>query len=46
MSGRAFVDTNILVYAHDASTGAKHEQARAIVEELWKLRTEMKHLAP
>jgi predicted nucleic acid-binding protein len=39
MSGRAFVDTNILVYAHDISTGAKHEQARSLVERLWQQRT-------
>src|SRR5215472_8203060 len=36
MSARYFVDTNILMYAHDASTGAKHERARALVEELWR----------
>lgn len=36
MSGRAFVDTNILVYAHDCASGAKHELARALVEKLWK----------
>ncbi len=35
MSDKYFVDTNILVYAHDRTTGAKHEQARALVEELW-----------
>jgi predicted nucleic acid-binding protein len=39
MSGRAFVDTNVLVYAHDVSTGAKHERARALVERLWQGRT-------
>ncbi len=36
MSGRCFVDTNILVYAHDHSAGAKHECARKLVEELWE----------
>lgn len=35
MSGKCFVDTNILVYAHDRSAGVKHERARAVVEELW-----------
>jgi predicted nucleic acid-binding protein len=36
MSGnRQFVDTNILVYAHDTSAGDKHERARALLEELW-----------
>jgi predicted nucleic acid-binding protein len=39
MSARHFVDTNILMYAHDASAGAKHEQARTIVENLWRTRT-------
>jgi predicted nucleic acid-binding protein len=39
MSDRYFVDTNILVYAHDTSTGAKHERARALVEELWRARS-------
>jgi predicted nucleic acid-binding protein len=36
MSDRYFVDTNILMYAHDTSAGAKHERARALVEELWR----------
>ncbi len=39
MSDKYFVDTNILMYAHDASAGAKHERARALVEELWRDRT-------
>lgn len=33
---RQFVDTNILVYAHDKSAGAKHERAVALVTELWE----------
>src|SRR5215470_2671239 len=36
MSGKSFVDTNILVYAHDVTQGAKHERARALVERLWE----------
>src|SRR5262245_10334498 len=39
MSASYFVDTNILMYAHDASAGDKHERAQAIVEELWRDRT-------
>jgi predicted nucleic acid-binding protein len=39
MSARVFVDTNILVYAHDASAGPKHERARALVEALWQSRS-------
>jgi predicted nucleic acid-binding protein len=39
MSGnRRFVDTNILVYAHDTSAGGKQERARALVEQLWNTR--------
>lgn len=38
MSARSFVDTNILVYAHDASAGVKHERAKALVEDLWRSR--------
>jgi len=39
MSGnRQFVDTNVLVYAHDVTAGDKHTRARALVEELWETR--------
>jgi predicted nucleic acid-binding protein len=38
MSAKYFVDTNILMYAHDASAGAKHERAKALVEALWRSR--------
>jgi predicted nucleic acid-binding protein len=31
-----FVDTNVLVYAHDIDAGDKHEQARALIRELWE----------
>lgn len=30
-----FVDTNILVYAHDTSAGDKHIQAKALLQDLW-----------
>jgi predicted nucleic acid-binding protein len=36
MSGKSFVDTNVLVYAHDTSGGPKHVRARQVVEDLWK----------
>jgi predicted nucleic acid-binding protein len=39
MSDRYFVDTNILMYAHDTSAGDKHERARTLVEKLWRDRT-------
>ncbi len=34
-SSRQFVDTNVLVYAHDLSAASKHERAMAIVKDLW-----------
>ncbi|MGE3336037.1 MAG: PIN domain-containing protein [Rhodospirillaceae bacterium] len=39
MSDRYFVDTNILMYAHDAAAGAKHARAKALVEDLWQNRS-------
>jgi len=39
MSDRFFVDTNILMYAHDRAAGEKHERAKALVEEPWRNRT-------
>ena len=35
MSASCFVDTNILVYAHDRSAGEKHRRARDLVSSLW-----------
>jgi predicted nucleic acid-binding protein len=35
MTDKYFVDTNILIYAHDRSTGIKHERARQLIEQLW-----------
>ena len=35
MAEKYFVDTNILIYAHDRSTGIKHERARQLIERLW-----------
>lgn len=34
--GRAFVDTNVLVYAHDSMSGSKRERAREVVDDLWR----------
>jgi predicted nucleic acid-binding protein len=31
-----FLDTNILLYAHDRSAGPKFETAKKLVEELWQ----------
>jgi predicted nucleic acid-binding protein len=36
MSGKCFVDTSILVYAHDITQGTKHERARELVNSLWE----------
>jgi predicted nucleic acid-binding protein len=38
MKDKCFVDTNILVYAHDLSAGEKHQQAQRLVEQLWDSR--------
>ena len=35
MDGLTFVDTSVLVYAHDRSEGRKHALARSLLEELW-----------
>jgi predicted nucleic acid-binding protein len=32
---KCFVDTNIFIYAHDQTTGLKHERARQLIEHLW-----------
>ncbi len=39
MSDKYFVDTNILMYAHDATAGEKHRRAAALVEDLWRTRS-------
>ena len=39
MSAKTFVDTNVLIYAHDADAGTKHETARGVLRDLWAART-------
>ncbi len=39
MSGKTFVDTNILIYAHDVDAKAKHEVAKAVLRRLWDERS-------
>ena len=39
MSGKAFVDTNVLIYAHDVDSAAKHQSANHLLKELWNTRT-------
>ena len=34
--GKMFLDSNVLVYAHDTSAGSKHDMARQMVGELWR----------
>jgi predicted nucleic acid-binding protein len=36
MTDKCFVDTNILVYAHDRSAGVKQERAQLLLEHLWE----------
>ena len=38
MSAKTFVDTNVLIYAHDADAGAKHETAKGVLRDLWHRR--------
>jgi predicted nucleic acid-binding protein len=35
-SGLQFVDTNILIYAHDSSAGEKHTRAQNLIRGLWQ----------
>jgi predicted nucleic acid-binding protein len=39
MNAKYFLDTNILVYAHDLGAGQRHDSARELVARLWKERT-------
>ena len=36
---RIFVDTNVLIYAHDVDAGQKHQIAQGLLAELWNKRT-------
>ena len=38
MSAKAFVDTNVLIYAHDVDAAANHEIAKRLLQELWSQR--------
>ena len=33
-----FIDTNVLLYAHDVTAGAKHDRATALLAQLWDSR--------
>jgi predicted nucleic acid-binding protein len=39
MNAKTFIDTNVLIYAHDTDAGAKHEIAKTVLRDLWIERT-------
>ena len=39
MSDKTFVDTNVLIYAHDIDAKAKHQIAKQLLAKLWAERT-------
>jgi predicted nucleic acid-binding protein len=39
MSDKVFVDTNILIYAHDLDAGRRHETAKSLLRDLWENHT-------
>jgi predicted nucleic acid-binding protein len=39
MNGRTFIDSNVLVYAHDVDANAKHQIAKEVLRKLWNGRT-------
>jgi len=39
MSDKTFVDTNVLIYAHDVDAPAKRQIANRLLDELWAERT-------
>jgi len=38
MNGKTFVDTNVLIYAHDVDAKGKHDRARSVLRDLWSER--------
>ena len=36
MTGKVFVDTNILIYAHDVEAGIRHDRALNLIKDLWQ----------
>jgi len=38
MNARTFIDTNVLIYAHDTDAEARHVAAKGILRELWSER--------
>lgn len=39
MKDNVFLDTNILIYAHDMDAGSKHDTAVSIIENMWEEET-------
>src|ERR1041385_8798729 len=39
MDDRTFIDTNVLIYAHDVDAKVRHEAAKRVLRELWSERT-------
>ncbi|HSZ60640.1 MAG TPA: PIN domain-containing protein [Terriglobales bacterium] len=39
MSDKTFVDSNILIYAHDSDAKSKHAVAKSVLAELWSERS-------
>ncbi len=39
MNDRTFIDTNVLIYAHDVDAKAKNQAAQTVLRELWNERT-------
>jgi predicted nucleic acid-binding protein len=39
MIDKVFLDTNILIYAHDIDAGLKHDVALSIIEKIWEEET-------
>ena len=39
MKDKVFLDTNILIYAHDQDAGPKHDVALSIIKKIWETET-------
>ena len=39
MSDKTFIDTNVLIYAHDVDAKRKHGAAKSVLHELWSEHT-------
>ncbi|MBW2491963.1 MAG: PIN domain-containing protein [Deltaproteobacteria bacterium] len=39
MKDKIFLDTNVLIYAHDVDAGPKHDLAMSIIERIWEDKT-------